>query len=980
MKNSTVPMGVVRWLPSGALGAWGLCLTSSCVVVIVASVLAVQAVADDSNQGHVFATEILPLLRAKCFGCHGEGDELRGALLLTSREHLMRGGESGEPAVVPGDPTAGTLVAAIRWDGLEMPPKESERLTPDEIDRIENWISAGAPWPEAAAIEVMQQRHAMALDAAGRVRVKTSGGTSDDWTDRRYDPEDLWAFRGVRPRAELIPAEGLLENAIDFFIDRKLVEAGLVASPAASPQELIVRASYDLTGLPPSAAEVESFATASARAPEEAYRELIERFLASPRYGEHWARHWLDITRYADTGGMSNDYERSNMWRYRDYVIRAFNDDKPYDVFIREQLAGDEMAEASARSRCESEGLSGDAIDKAIRELEESGGYTEQEAEWLVATGFLRLGPWDNAMVEDDEARQIYLDDLVNITGQAFLSQTLRCCKCHDHKFDPIPTRDYYRLYSAFATTFPAERAARFLSRESRDRFDDGRRFVQQMLTFARTEKDKLLDKREQAARDWYSSHNLPYKPDAERRNDPDEMKPPRHVGLNHVESGQLKVREQDEWIWERRLERFEPMVQSVYTSASLPRKFTGARKLRIARAVARPADRIQAYILSGGALTAAGEPVGPGVLSSLPVAVNSEAEDAYLLSDEAFGRRSAVARWITDPQNPLTTRSIVNRLWQFHFGQGIAANSNNFGAKGGRPTHPDLLDYLAGRLVESGWRLKLLHREIMLSRAYRRSSLPVDRESLVTVDPDNRLLSVFRRRRLTAEEIRDSLLSVTGELIHGNGGLPVFPEVNMEVALQPRMIQFSIAPAYQPSITPEERNRRTVYAYHCRGQADPFLELFNQPNPNESCEVRDAASVTPQALTLLNSQFTIDRAVALALQIARANEPEEGAIEQAFRRVLRRQPTAVERHRLIAFMRDVAGAENRAMEPVYPAQITRSLVEEFTGKAFDYEEILPVFRRYQPDRKISSLEPLQRGLAEACLLLMNTNEFLFVN
>jgi hypothetical protein len=267
-----------------------------------------------------------------------------------------------------------------------------------------------------------------------------------------------------------------------------------------------------------------------------------------------------------------------------------------------------------------------------------------------------------------------------------------------------------------------------------------------------------------------------------------------------------------------------------------------------------------------------------------------------------------------------------------------------------------------------------------MLSRAYRRSSLPVDRESLVTVDPDNRLLSVFRRRRLTAEEIRDSLLSVTGELIHGNGGLPVFPEVNMEVALQPRMIQFSIAPAYQPSITPEERNRRTVYAYHCRGQADPFLELFNQPNPNESCEVRDAASVTPQALTLLNSQFTIDRAVALALQIARANEPEEGAIEQAFRRVLRRQPTAVERHRLIAFMRDVAGAENRAMEPVYPAQITRSLVEEFTGKAFDYEEILPVFRRYQPDRKISSLEPLQRGLAEACLLLMNTNEFLFVN
>ena len=247
------------------------------------------------------------------------------------------------------------------------------------------------------------------------------------WTYRRFKPEDIWAFQPVK--RPTVPQGH--KNPIDAFVLEKLTEAGLKAASQASPRALIRRATFDLTGLPPTPEEIDAFEVAWSRNADQAWEDLIDRLLASPRYGEHWGRHWLDVTRYADTGGMSNDYERSNMWRYRDYVIRAFNADKPYNDFIVEQLAGDELADQSARAR------KGD--ERAAHRKQLAGDYTEEQAEWIIATGFLRIGPWDNAMVEADEARQIYLDDLVNITGQAFLAQTLRCCKCHDHKIRSDP-------------------------------------------------------------------------------------------------------------------------------------------------------------------------------------------------------------------------------------------------------------------------------------------------------------------------------------------------------------------------------------------------------------------------------------------------------------------------------------------------------------------------------------------------------------
>ena len=584
-------------------------------------------------------------------------------------------------------------------------------------------------------------------------------------------------------------------------------------------------------------------------------------------------------------------------------------------------------------------------------------------------------------MVEPDEARQMYLDDLVNITGQTFLSQTLRCCKCHDHKFDPLPTRDYYRLYAAFAGTHMAERPVPFLSEENQTGFNEGKAHVKQMLDFAVTEKNKLIAKHEAAARAWFEDHGLPYKNEQERKDLPDEQKPPRHVGLDHVEQGQLKVREQDEWIWTRRLERYEPMAQSVFNADSNVMPWNGDRKLRIKR---KPNHQsLENHILLGGALTALGDQVSPGVLSAISLTADKVGDDPHLLTEAIEGRRLGLARWIADPGNPLTTRSLVNRIWQSHFGRGLAANSNNFGAKGAKPTHPELLDYLAADFVEHGWKIKRLHRQIMLSDVYRRSTIPVEPEKLALKDPHNDLLSHFRRHRLSAEEIRDAILSITGELVHATGGVPIKPEINLEVALQPRMIQFSLAPAYQPSRTSDERNRRTIYAYHVRGQANPFTELFNQPNPNESCELRETAAVTPQVFSLLNSDLMTDRSIAFALRLESESEELQKQIDQAFRLALGRPASEKEKQRLSVYVEAMRQYHAKSHPPkvTYPTKITRSLVEEFSGEPFQYTEILPgVFQTISSRHKArgSFLQPRGRW-RNLCLLLLNTNEFLYV-
>ena len=457
--------------------------------------------------------------------------------------------------------------------------------------------------------------------------------------------------------------------------------------------------------------------------------------------------------------------------------------------------------------------------------------------------------------------------------------------------------------------------------------------------------------------------------------------KPPRHVGTGPRRTkGQLKVREQDEWIWNRRLERYQPMAQSVYNASDVALAWNGARKLRIDKKAER-SQSPSSHILLGGALTALGDLVGPGVLSATALSVNATPDKPYQLTDTVDGRRLGLARWIADSKNPLTSRSLVNRIWQYHFGRGIASNPNNFGAKGGKPTHPELLDFLAANFVENGWKIKRMHRMIMLSDAYQRSSHHPEKSRLAETDPNNETWAHYPQRRLTAEEIRDAMLLATGELNKQVGGLPVMPEINMEVALQPRMIQFSLAPAYQPSPTPKHRNRRTLYAYRVRGQADPFLELFNQPNPNESCELRDAAAVTPQVFTLLNSDVVTDRSIAMALRIQKETPALSQQIDQAYLRILGRKPSDQERERLGRYVAEMVAYHQQtpALPVAYPIEIIRSLVEEFSGKPFEYKEILPVFETYQADKKPADVSAETRALADMCLLLFNTNEFMFV-
>ena len=906
----------------------------------------------DANMGErIFSLKVKPILESKCLACHSEKDgKIKGDLDLSSLDKILLGGETSEKVLVPGKPEKSLLLKAIQWNdpNYEMPPKENDRLSKKQIEWVRQWIKLGAPWPDSKIQKKYLIEERSKLNTEDGIILKTSGGLSDEWTYRRYKPEDIWAFR---PLNVVSPPDNV-PHPIDAFILKTLLKENFQPAPQSDFRTLVKRAYQDLLGLPPTPYEIFQFRIAWDKNSQKAWVDLIEHLLASPHYGERSTQHWLDVARYSDTAGLSNDYERSNMWRYRDYVVRSFNDDKPYDQFIIEQIAGDELWEKQKEK--------------------------EKDPELLIASSFLRMGPWDPAMVLKPQARQLYLDDVVNAVGQTFLSTTMRCFKCHDHKFDPLPTKDYYRMYSVFSGTQLAERPAPFLKQENKNRLKEEHNFTQQMLAFAKGKYNHLLEKQESAAKKWFKEQGKKYLNEDKRRSLPDEEKPPRHVGLTPAETGRLKVRKQDDWIWTRRLERYQPLAQSVY-NGPVP-KSLNSRKMRMPAKIPN-APFPKTKILIGGALEAPAAPVYPGVLSALGLPTSDNKNDPYALPDGKAGRRLGLAQWIAHPKNQLTARSIVNRVWQRHFGKPLAGNPNNFGAKGKKPTHPKLLDWLATDFVENGWKFKRLHKLIMTSETYRMSTQHPEMNRLQNTDPANHLLAYREPRRLSAEELRDSMLVSTGELNREIGGLPVMPEINMEVALQPRMIQFSIAPAYQPSQAPKVRNRRTLYAYRVRGQPDPFLELFNQPNPNDSCEERVSESVSPQAFTLLNSDLMNDRATALAIRINKETQDLHTQVKRAVQLVFGRVPSSQEWDRLEKYVMRMTSyhQSHKPKSKVYPTTITRSLVEENTGESFEYEEILPAFKNYKADKKAHEVNHSTRALADLCLVLFNSNEFMYV-
>lgn len=724
-----------------------------------------------------------------------------------------------------------------------------------------------------------------------------------------------WAFQPLRWYPVASAGVSPVRNPVDDFILQKLKEKGLAPAPPADRATLIRRATFDLTGLPPTPEEVDAFV--KDRAPD-AFPKLIERLLASPRYGERWGRHWLDVVRYADSDGYSNDYERPNAWRYRDYVIRSFNEDKSYDRFIIEQVAGDEL--------------------------------DPENPENLIATGFLRMGPWEQtAMSVAAVTRQIFLDDVTHSVGTVFLGLTLGCARCHDHKFDPIPTRDYYRVQAIFAPAQFEKRPARFLPVENQSGFELETARIQDMLR--RTEA-RLAELRDKVLQGLVKKHGV--KSADELPRDVVQQATRRMEDLTAADLERERSYRKRAELLLQALDRYRPFAYSVSTDDKK----------------ASP----ESFILLGGALNSPGQRVGPGILSAI--------RDDSLRADvpeTSRGRRLALARWIAHSSNPLTARVMVNRIWQYHFGTGIVATSNNFGLMGERPTHPELLDWLANYFIEKRWSIKEMHRLIMLSATYQRSSEHTGFEKVAKTDPRNRLLSYFSPRRMEAEVLRDSILAVSGELSPDSGGPGTFPEINQDLAAQPRLIMGTLAPAYQPSPARRQRNRRTIYTFQKRSLIDPMIEVFNGPNSNDSCERRDTTTVPSQVFALFNSKFAQDMALALAMRLEKLSSDRHVQIDHAFRLAFSRPPGEEEKKKALEHLKAVESYQQKISLRVSPRKpIQRSLIGELTGAQFELEEE-PYPAEYEENIQPHQVSPPTRALADLALGLFNSNEFVYV-
>jgi hypothetical protein len=788
----------------------------------------------------LFRERIEPVLSRDCQGCHGSVQAL-SKLAVSSRAALLQGGARG-PALLPGQPDQSLLLHVLEGrNGLQMPPGgPQQKLPPETIAAFRAWIAAGAPWPARAA--------------------------EAKWI---YKEEDLWAFRPVRP---FDPGK-----TIDSFLPSP--------APRADRRTLIRRVTFDLTGLPPTPEEVNTFL--ADKSPQ-AWNKLIDRLLASPHYGERYGRHWLDVVRYADTSGYSNDFERPNAWRYRDYVIRSLNQDKPYDQFIREQVAGDELYPGNPEAR--------------------------------IATGFLRAGPWEHtAMSVEAVTRQLFLDDVAHHTVSTFLGLTLGCAKCHDHKFDPIPTKDYYRVQAVFASTEFARPKLPFLPTENTTGLAAGAAHLQ-----------ALYDRTLARMKEFRQNH-----PDSE-------------------EHEEFKLYRKHAQLYQDSLHRFAPLAFAV-SSGPLDGQTDGGPTLKYPPLAGyRPAP---VHILPGGNIQSPAEAVTPGVLSVLERVGGYPAAG---IPDRVAGRRSAFAQWIADPRNPLTARVIVNRLWQAHFGEGIAGDPSNFGKMGKKPTNPALLDWLAGALVHHGWRLKAIHRLILQSAAYQSTN--------------------FTPRRLEAEALRDSLLAVSGELNREAGGPGVFPQINEDVARQPQHRMGSLAPPYTPSPLRRQRNRRTIYTFQQRSLPDPLVEVFNGPTLDLACERREASTVPTQAFGLLNSQFANDLALAMAARLEKEAPTLRTRLERAFALAFSRPPqpaelTAATRHfrRMLAYHQT-----NPPPAKPQPRPLVHKITSELTGQTSEFLQA-PDPAPYEANLHPSAVGPATRALSDVTLMLLNANEFVYV-
>jgi mono/diheme cytochrome c family protein len=769
-----------------------------------------------------FVKEVQPLLAAKCIVCHDGGASSGGGLALTSRAAIVKGGGRGA-AVNITSPQSSLLVRAIHYkDALKMPPQG--QLSQAETDTLTRWVEMGMPYP--------------AIPGAAKAPVK-KGPPQVNAENMRF-----WSFQPVkRPPIPAVKHKEWVRNPIDAFVLARLEKAGLQPAPPAGRVALLRRVTYDLIGLPPTPAEVTAFV--NDKSPN-AYEKVVDRLLASPHYGEKWARRWLDLVRYAETNSFERDDPKPFAWRYRDYVIRSLNADKPYDRFITEQLAGDELDNPTP--------------------------------ETLIATGYYRLGAWDDEPADPDQARYDELDDLVATTGQVFLGLTVNCARCHDHKIDPIPQKDYYRLLAFFqGVTRYGERDKPFEANSLRPIAppEEVRKHDQQTAEYKQKLEDlnKQIDPIEKTAMQDFSP-----------------------VEKEEFNSEQNKI----------------PLVQKrvpKLISADAFARYVQQCQQRKALLAAPPPALEQALcvteygrapgkttVMMRGNPHVPGDEVQPAFLSIL--APPSPVIQAPQSNPNSSGRRLALANWIASKDNKLTARVMVNRIWQGHFGRGIVRSPSNFGFLGTPPTHPELLDWLASEFMRQNWQLKPLHKLILMSSAYRMSSQ--GNAQALAKDPENDLFWRFDMRRLDAEEIRDSILAVNGSLnAQTLYGPDIYPTIPKEVlAGQSR-------PGYGwETSPPEQQTRRSIYIHIKRSLAVPLLASFDMADTDFSCPMRFATTQPTQALGMLNSAFLNDQARVFAADLVKQAGPDPQAqVRLGLLRTLQREPTPKEIDRGLKFM-----------------------------------------------------------------------------
>ncbi len=775
----------------------------SIAILVLASIAASAA---DEPDAIFFREKVRPILSESCFKCHShEANKMKGDLLVDSRDALLKGGETGA-AIVPGKPEASLLIKAIRYeDGdLQMPPNKgtTKKLNDAQIATLTEWVKRGAPWPDEPTSQKMTTR--------------PRGGITEE--DRKW-----WAIQPLaHPQPPKLDDHGWGRNEVDAFIFEKLLDAMLAPAPQAAPEQLCRRIYFDLVGLPPTPLELSEFVGASKADTQTAIAQLTDKLLASPRYGERWARHWLDLVRYTESDGYRLDEYRPDAWRFRDYVVRAFNSDKPYDRFVQEQLAGDEL--------------------------------WPNDSDAHTATGFLRCGIYEYNNRDVVDQRTTILNDITDVSADVFLGVGVQCARCHDHKFDPILQKDYFRLQAFFAPVLwtdsdAATRGERLAYDEKQTAWETKTAELRQKI--ADLEAKTRARTRDEAIKRFPDNIQAIFaKPENERT--------PLDLQLADLAYRQViyewarllthvKGEEKDQLI---RLHK-DLSAFDADKPAPLPAILTATDIGPVAPPVFIP-KKEQIGAIEPGFLT---------ILDAAPAKAQRLAQTT--------GRRSALAKWLTQPENPLSTRVIVNRVWQYHFGRGLVGTSSDLGNLGDRPSHPELLDWLTRRFLAEGWSLKKLHRLIVTSATYQQAAAPTTTKTAGTTnDPENRLLWHFPTRRLDAEQVRDAVLATTGELDAKITG----PSVGWD------------------------KPARTIYTKILRNTRDSLLEVFDAPEGFQSTSQRNVTTTATQALTMFNGAWLLARARALSDRVIHESSADQGQrAAAAMRLAWAREPSARE-------------------------------------------------------------------------------------